>query len=253
MRLTIPAAMAALMIALPAFAGAKPPPYMTAAVSDAARPADDTARDANRKPVDMLMFAGVKPGAVVVDVMPGKGYFTRIFAKAVGPSGHVYAYWPSEIDPLLKGKPPSVVPVTNDHADYPNASLIHGSLDKFVTPQPVDVVWTSQNYHDFHNKDFGPVDIAAMNKGIYDSLKPGGVYIVLDHAAEAGSGTRDTDTLHRIDPEVVKKEVTAAGFKFVGEDKMLANPADDHKLKVFDPSIRGKTDQFIYKFRKPLH
>jgi predicted methyltransferase len=110
-------------------------------------------------------------------------------------------------------------------------------------------VWTSQNYHDLHNRP--NADLAAFNKNVFDSLKPGGTYIVLDHAAEAGSGTRDTSTLHRIDPEVVKTEVTAAGFKLEGQSDVLKNPQDPHTANVRDPSIRGKTDQFILKFRKP--
>ncbi|HEY1961197.1 MAG TPA: hypothetical protein VGG69_02170, partial [Rhizomicrobium sp.] len=227
------------------------PSYIAAAVADKARPAEDVARDSDRKPAEMLIFAGIKPGDAVVDVMPGKGYFTRLFAKTVGPSGHVYAYFPSELDGRLNGKPPGIAAVTNDTANYPNASLVHALLAKFTVPQNVDVVWTSQNYHDFHNPNFGPIDMAAMNKAIFNALKPGGTYIVLDHAAEAGSGARDTNTLHRIDPGLVKQEVTAAGFRFVGEDDGLKNPADDHKKPVFDPAIRGKTDQFVLKFRKP--
>src|ERR1043166_3692350 len=228
------------------------PPYATAAVADKARPAEDTARDADRKPAEMIAFAGIKPGSVVVDLVPGKGYFTRIFAKAVGPKGHVYAYFPTEIDSMLKGKAPSVTAVTNDAKEYPNVSLIHAPLARFLVPQAADVVWTSQNYHDFHDSFFGPADLAVVNKAIYDALKPGGTYVVLDHAAEPGSGLRDTETLHRIDPAAVKQEVTAAGFEYVGEDDVLRNASDPHKANVFDASIRGKTDQFIFKFRKPL-
>ena len=110
------------------------------------------------------------------------------------------------------------------------------------------MVFTSQNYHDLHNF---PVDVVGYNKGVLNSLKPGGLYVVLDHSAEAGSGLRDTKTLHRIDAEVVKKEVTDAGFEFVGASDALANSADPRTAAVFDPSIRGKTDQFILKFRKP--
>jgi predicted methyltransferase len=228
------------------------PPYAAAAVADKARPAEDVARDADRKPAEMIAFAGIKPGDVVVDLVPGKGYFTRIFAKAVGPKGHVYAFFPTEIDSMLKGKSPSVTAVTNDSANYPNVSLIHASLAQFQIPQAPDVVWTSQNYHDFHDTFFGPADLAVVNKAIYNALKPGGLYVVLDHAADAGSGLRDTETLHRIDPAAVKKEVTAAGFVFVGDDDALRNPSDPHTKNVYDPSIRGKTDQFIYKFRKPM-
>jgi predicted methyltransferase len=227
------------------------PANAASAVADPARPAEDTARDANRKPAEMIVFAGVKPGAVVVDLVPGRGYFTRVFAKAVGPSGHVYAYFPSELDGMLKGKPPSVTGVTNDGANYGNVTLIHAPVAKFVTPQLVDVVWTSQNYHDLHDSFFGPQDLSVVNKAIYNSLKPGGYYIVLDHVAEKGSGLRDTDTLHRIDPAIVKKQVVAAGFVFDGESDVLRNPADDHKQAVFDKSIRGRTDQFVYRFRKP--
>lgn len=254
MKFALPAALAASMALIAAAPASTPkvPATIASAVADPNRPAEDTARDANRKPAEMLEFAGVTPGKTVVDLMPGKGYFTRLFAKAVGPNGHVYAWFPSDVDALLKGKSPAILVVTNDTVHYPNVSLIHGALAKFVTPQPVDIVWTSDNYHDFHNQNFGPVDVAAMNKAIFNSLKPGGIYIVLDHAAAAGSGLRDTNTLHRIDPAVVKQEVLAAGFKFVSQSKVLANPADDHTLQIFDKSIRGKTDQFIYKFRKPL-
>ncbi|HEX3652175.1 MAG TPA: hypothetical protein VHU18_05050 [Rhizomicrobium sp.] len=246
----------AALLAAAIFGGAAAspvPPYAAAAVADKTRPAEDAARDADRKPAEMIAFAGIKPGDVVVDVVPGKGYFTRIFAKAVGPKGHVYAYFPTEIDSMLKGKPPAVTAVTNDTTNYPNATLVHAPLAKMAVPQKADVIWTSQNYHDFHDSFFGPADMAVVNKAVYDALKPGGVYIVLDHVAEAGSGVRDTNTLHRIDPAAVKKEVLAAGFTFEGEDNTLRNPADPHTKNVFDPSIRGKTDQFVYKFRKPLH
>lgn len=241
---------AAAMIWLASAAQAAPvPPYAAAAVADKARPAEDAARDADRKPAEMIAFAGIKPGDKVVDLMPGKGYFTRIFAKAVGPSGHVYPFIPSEIDAMMK-KHNMPIPSGTD-PNYPNVSYLHRSLAAFATPEPVDVVWTSQNYHDFHNPEFGPTNLTVLNKAIYNSLKPGGTYIVLDHAAAAGSGLRDTNTLHRIDPAAVKQEVTAAGFEFMGEDDALKNPADMHDKAVFDPSIRGKTDQFVFKFRKP--
>jgi predicted methyltransferase len=237
-----------------AFAAAVPatppiPANVTAAVSDKSRPAEDTARDADRKPADMLVFAGVKPGDKVIELVPGKGYFTRIFAKAVGPSGHVYAFIPTELDAMMqKHKMP--VPSGTD-PNYPNVTFVHQSLTAISVPEPVDIVWTSQNYHDMHDSFMGPPDIGKVNAAIYNALKPGGVYIVLDHAAAPNSGLRDTDTLHRIDPAAVKKEVTAAGFEFVGEDDSLNNTADPHTKNVFDPSIRGKTDQFAFKFRKP--
>jgi predicted methyltransferase len=115
----------------------------------------------------------------------------------------------------------------------------------------VDLVWTSQNYHDLHN--LPGLDVGIFNKMVFDDLKPGGIYLVLDHTAEPGSGSRDTKTLHRIDPEAVKKEVLGAGFVFVGSSNLLHAPNDPHSVKVFDPSVRGKTDQFILKFRKPAN
>ena len=115
----------------------------------------------------------------------------------------------------------------------------------------VDVIWTSQNYHDLHTKLFAPLDIAVFNKFVYDSLKPGGVFIVIDHVANEGSGLAACEALHRIDPAIVKQEVEAAGFQFDSESAVLHNPDDKHDLLVFDPAIRGKTDQFVYKFVKP--
>ncbi len=116
-------------------------------------------------------------------------------------------------------------------------------------PAGADLVWTSQNYHDFHN--IADVDVATINRAIFAALKSGGTYFVLDHAAEAGSGSRDTNTLHRIDEKTVKQEVTAAGFKLVAESKILRNQSDPHTAKVFDPEVRGHTDQFMLRFKKP--
>ena len=241
---------AAATVMLCASASAAPvPAYVKAAVNDAARPADDVKRDADRKPAAMLVFAGIRPGLRVMDLIPGGGYFNRIFAKAVGPNGYVYAFQPTELDHFFKGKEPPVVAVA---AAYPNVSVIHAPVNALVAPESLDVVWTSQNYHDLKDDFFKPADTALVNKAVYDALKPGGLYIVLDHSAEKGSGLRDTDTLHRIDEAVVKKEVEAAGFKLIGESNVLRNPKDTRTVKVFDPSIRGHTDQFILKFRKPL-
>jgi len=250
-RLTCLAALAALIVgAAPASAAStKIPAYIAAAVANPDRPAADTARDADRKPAEMMVFAGVKPGDKVADLIPGRGYFTRIFARAVGSKGWVYAYFPSDIDAIYAKNKVTIPPPADPK--YPNVSFLHAPVAKFVTPEKLDIVWTSQNYHDLHDKFFGPADVAAVNKAVYDALKPGGVYVVLDHVAEAGSGLRDTDTLHRIDPAVVKKEVEAAGFKLVAESDVLKNPADPHTALVFDKSIRGHTDQFIFKFRKP--
>lgn len=225
------------------------PAYIAAAVADPSRPAEDKARDADRKPAEMLAFAGIKPGDKVVDLLPGKGYFTTLFSDAVGPGGKVYMFVPAEFLKFLKG----TVPANGARGDpnRPNVTFLTAPANSFATPEPVDIVWISQNYHDLHDDFAKPADIAQVNKAVFNALKPGGVYIVLDHAAAAGSGLSATNTLHRIDPAAVKTEVEAAGFTFEGESDVLKNPADDHTKKVFDPSIRGKTDQFVFKFRKP--
>ena len=224
------------------------PKDITAAVADAARPEADRQADADRKPAESLAFAGVKPGQKVVDLIPGGGYFTRLFSVAVGPKGHVFAVAPPKRPDSTRDFAAAAQAIAAD-PHYSNVSVLVQPFKEFATPEPVDLVWTSRNYHDLHNvPDF---DVGAFDKAVFNALKPGGVFIVLDHAAEKGSGARDTSTLHRIDPEVVKKEVEAAGFKFEGESDVLHNPSDAHTEKVFEASVKGKTDQFILKFRKP--
>src|SRR5690606_27922322 len=117
-------------------------------------------------------------------------------------------------------------------------------------PEKADVIWTSQNYHDLHLPRMN-VDVAAVNRAVFAALKPGGLFVVVDHAAAPGSALETVGTLHRIDPAIVRREVEAAGFRFDGESQVLRNPSDDHAAKVFDPAIRGHTDQFVYRFRKP--
>jgi predicted methyltransferase len=240
----------AMMLFATTFSSSAPatPAYIAAAVDDSARPADDKQLDAERKPADMLMIAHVKPGMRIMDLIPGHGYFTRLFAKAVGPKGYVYAYQPAEFDGFLKGKPAPIFAVA---AEYSNVSVIHAPANTLTAPESLDLVWTSQNYHDLHDSFAKPADLALVNKAVFGALKRGGLYVVLDHAAEKGSGLRDTETLHRIDEATVKQEVLAAGFKLAAESKILRNPEDAHTLKVFDPAIRHKTDQFILVFRKP--
>jgi predicted methyltransferase len=246
---------ATIMSALTAGAARAPaaaaPDFIAAAVADSNRPAADTERDANRKPAETLEFAGVKPGNQIAELLPGGGYFTRLFSKAVGAAGHVYALVPAPPPDAPAGAPDFAARVKALAADpnYSNVSVVVEPFSQLKTPVPVDLVWTSQNYHDLHN--FAGLDLAVFNQMVFEALKPGGIYLILDHAAAPGSGTSQTATLHRIDPKTVKQEVLAAGFVFVGSSDLLRQASDPHTAKVFDPSIRGKTDQFILKFRKP--
>jgi predicted methyltransferase len=249
--LLVVAVVAAAWTSLPAKAASEVPAYITAAIADAGRPPEDKAQDANRKPAEVLAFAGIKPGDKVVDLMPGSGYYTRIFSKIVGPKGVVYAVQPTEIDKVAPKGLKALRTFAGTPA-YANVVVLVQPVAAIAIPQRVDMVWTSQNYHDLHNPMMGSPDMAKIDKSIFNALKPGGIFLVLDHAAAAGSGIADTNTLHRIDPAVAKTEVTAVGFEFVGDSDILRNPDDNHSLAIFDKSIKGKTDKFIDKFRKPM-
>ncbi len=224
------------------------PAYVAKAVADTGR-ADDVKNDARRKVAELVAFSGVKPGDTVLELIPGTGYFTRVFSKVVGPKGSVYVALPAE----MEKEHSDADKMHTLKQDYGNIEVLVQPAAALTAPVPVDVVFTSQNYHDYPDTFMGPTDPALLNKAVFAALKPGGTYIVVDHVAAANSGLRDTDTLHRIDPAIVKQQVQAAGFQYVGESTVLHNPADDHTLKVFDKSIRGHTDQFAYKFRKPAH
>ncbi len=228
-------------------AEAKPSKAIVAAVADAGRPAADTKRDADRKPAEMLEFAGIKPGQTVADFLPGGGYFTRIFSKAVGPTGQVYAVINTPAPNATT--PPPIVAVVAEPA-YANSKVVVASFETLALPTPADVIWTAQNYHDLHLTRFN-LDVAKVNKAVFAALKPGGYYIVLDHAAPSGTPINSANTVHRIDPAIVRSELEAAGFVFVAESKLLRTDKDDYTKNVFDPALRGHTDQFIYKFRKP--
>jgi predicted methyltransferase len=236
------------------------PAYVTDAVADAARPAADKQVDNDRKPAALVTFAGIKPGDNVADVMPGRGYFTRIFSKVVGAKGHVYAVIPEAMAakvPPEKFKP--IHELVADPAYSGNTSLEVRPYGRLDVGMPLDVVWTSQNYHDVYgavsvfsvNGSTGPEQAAKLDAAAFKALKPGGVFIVVDHAAAPGSGGRDASTLHRIDPAIVIAQAKAAGFELEETSDVLRNPQDGHDKSVFDPAIKGHTDKFVLKFRKP--
>jgi predicted methyltransferase len=248
-RAALGACAAALIAAAATAAAVSAPPNIAAAVANPARPDADRQRDDARKPAELLTFAGVQPGWKVVDFIPGTGYFSRVLASAVGPQGHVYAFLPVELQAVVNTTfPPTGTPI---YAGFGNVTVITAPANAFATPEKVDMVWISDNYHDLHDPFLAPADVKVINKAVFEALKPGGVYLIVDHAAPAGSGLADTNTLHRIDEATLKAEVEAAGFVLDGESEALRNPADDHTLKIFDPAIRGHTDQFVLRFRKP--
>jgi predicted methyltransferase len=224
----------ALLLSAPGHAQTKPPKAagatttMTAALADPSRPEADRARDAARKPAEILAFAGVKPGHKVADFIMGGGSWTRILAGV-----QFRAAYGTDQDAAVKGRA-NVVPSRD-------------SLTAAAFPEPLDAVLTSQNWHDFHLKIAPPGSAATMAKHLYGVLKPGGVLLVIDHVGAPGT----QDSLHRGDPAGTRAEIEAAGFRFDGESPVLRNPADPHTASAFDPAIRGKTDQFVYRFRKP--
>jgi len=253
-RSSVTLAAALCLAALASTATAKPPVVskaIAAAVADPARPQADRDRDADRKPAECIAFAGLKPGQRIADVIPGGGYFTRIFSGVVGPKGEVFAVSPPKRPdaPADRPEPSAATRAIAADPHYSNVSVSIAKPAELVLPEKLDMVWTSQNYHDVHNVQ--DIDVGAFNKTVFNSLKPGGTYIVIDHATAKGAGFTATSTLHRADPEAVKAEVIAAGFEFVGSSDVIANSADDHTQKVFEQGMHDKTDRFVLKFRKP--
>jgi predicted methyltransferase len=220
-------------------------PHISAAVADARRPEADQARDALRHPADIMAFAGVQQGWRIADVGPGGGYYTRLFSVAVGEQGRVFA--------IDRPNPPDRQrPILAVAPSYSNITVIQEGYQGWTTDEPLDAIFISQIYHDFHLPQLG-IDVPRLNREMFAALKPGGVVVVIDHAAADGSDVSVTSTLHRIDRGQVVRELEAAGFVLEDESQVLRNPADDHALRVFEGEIRGHTDQFVLRFRKPAN
>jgi predicted methyltransferase len=202
---------------------------------------------------ELIRFARVGAGSTVIDVYPGEGDWTRLFSDIVGPKGRVFSFVPTEIADLK----PDQLGRMQTLAKEPGRENVEAvSADLVAMPeatQPADVLWLHLFYHDLHTaliKKKG-AKAADFNRTVYERLKPGGSYVIVDHAAAAGAGTGDTQSLHRIDPASVYEEVEAAGFVLDAQSTLLANNGDPHSIKVFDPSIKGMTDRFAYRFMKP--
>jgi predicted methyltransferase len=230
----------------PALAAAIPDD-VSAAVADPSRPDADRKLDALRKPAEILVYAQVRSGETIAEYLPGGGYYSRLLSDIVGPHGRVYAL---ETTTWGADNMNAALALAGE-AGRGNVSLDLAPLGQFHLPEQVDLFWTTLNYHDLHIPKYANVDMAAFNRHVFESLKPGGIYLIVDHAAAEGTGATLSPTLHRIDKALVIGEVTAAGFTLMGESDILRNPADDHTRVVFDPAIRFRTDQFILKFAKP--
>lgn len=223
--------------------------HVVAALVDARRPEADTVRDALRHPAEIMAFTGVQPGWRIADVGPGGGYYSRLFAVAVGEGGHVYGIDRPNAAP---DRPRAMLAVA---PQYQNISVLQAGYSGWTIDEPLDAVFISQIYHDFFYPQLN-VDVPAFNRAVFDALRPGGVYVIIDHAAVAGHAINTAEPradLHRIDQAQVIREITAAGFVLEEESQVLRHPEDNRTLRVFEGDIRGRTDQFVLRFRKPAN
>lgn len=222
------------------------------AVAHPGRSDADRAADATRKPDQVLAFFGIEPGMTVLDMFSGGGYYTELLSYLVGPGGRVHAHnntpyldWlAEEIATRYAGdRLPNVTRFTAEN----NALALEAGQ--------FDAVLLIMSYHDIYhvNPESGweQLDGPAMLAELFQSMKPGAVLGVVDHAATGGAPPETGETLHRIDPDLARAEIEAAGFVFEAASNALANPADDHSLEVFDDQIRGRTDRFVFRFRRP--
>ncbi|ESY25984.1 MULTISPECIES: class I SAM-dependent methyltransferase [unclassified Mesorhizobium] len=202
---------------------------------------------------ELIRFARIEAGSTVIDVYPGDGDWTRLFSDIVGSEGRVYSFVPAEVA-HFKNDPVGLMRTLAKEPGRENVEAASADLVAMpeVTP-PADVLWLHLFYHDLHTAlvQKKGATAADFNRAVYKRLKPGGCYVIVDHAAAAGSGTSDTRSLHRIDPAFVREEVEAAGFVLDAESTVLVNKDDPHSIKVFDPAIKGETDRFAFRFVKP--
>ena len=202
---------------------------------------------------ELIEFAKVDAGFTVIDVYPGDGDWTRVFSDVVGPEGRVYGFVPAEVA-HFKNDPVGRMRTLAKEPGRQNVEVVSADVVAMSgVTQTADVVWLHLFYHDLHTAliQARGATAADFNRAVYERLGPGGFYVIVDHAAAAGTGLGDAQSLHRIDPASVRREVEAAGFVLDAESTLLANHDDPHAIAVFDPSIKGETDRFAYRFRKP--
>lgn len=240
--------LASAILTVPAAYGQTQPmqsaPPVSPAPITAARPQADIDRDVNRKPLEVIAFAGVKSGMKVAELAPGGGYYTRMLSAAVGPGGKVYVV----ASPRQAQRPGGLDTLNALAAVLPNVVVLTSEYSALALPEPVDVVWTTENYHDFHN---GPTaDITAVNASVYKALKPGGIFYVEDHSAADGAGLEATSKFHRMDEAVAKSELAAAGFTLDAESNLLRNPSDN-KAGSNGEAGHFVTDRFMLRMIKP--
>jgi predicted methyltransferase len=225
---------------------------VSAALQHSDRLTGDAKEDEWRKPNEVLGLLDVKPGMRVIDYFSGGGYYTEILSRLVGPEGQVIAY---NNEPYLKyaaNKPAE----RYGNERLPNVAQLNAAPEQLpIEPESADAALIVNAYHDLHwvSKDgsWPRTDPKAALEKLAAALKPGASVVVVDHVASAGSDpAQSVEALHRIDPELIKRDFEAAGFTFEAESNALRNPADDYTVAVFEPTVRHKTDQVIYKFRK---
>ena len=243
-------AAAALMLAIAPTTqlSARPSRSVAAAIADPARSEAHRKQDESRMPAEILDFIALKQGDVVVDFMSGSGYYAELFASAVGPKGTVYVANPD---------------VFHDPKDFEAMLPRHRNMRLLVTPAAalqlapasIDTLFTHLNYHDLYWESekfkFTRIEVPPVLDNWFKAVRPGGQVVIIDHVGPSGDPRVVADKLHRIDPERVKADMAAAGFVFEGESIVLRRSEDTHEKGVFDPAVRGKTDRFVLKFRRP--
>ncbi len=263
MRLIIAAALAATALTAcssePETVAEDAPAYSarqySSAINDIARTEEDRAADANRQPGELLAFAQIDKGEVVGDYFMGGGYVTRLLAMAVGSNGKVYAFQPEEFiamyPTLAEDQDDAVAPYADDQGNPTRVFPLRGPAAEPGFPEPLDAIITVMNYHDLFLPSFPEGTAEAASQALFDALRPGGVLIVADHLALGGSGAEAADSVHRMDSALALETLEAAGFVLEEESDLYTRPDDPRDVSVFDESIRGSTDQFLWRLRKP--